>query len=186
MRTFAIRLSVWLALLVFAPGLAAQDENLQRHDGFWISFGLGSGWGNSESVFSSDIGAPLAVQVRLGTTVNQRLLVGVESAAWLRVDIGAATTRANTTLTAMFYPWERGGFYAKGGFGVSNHTNAAITGAADSEYGFGSTFGLGYDIRLGQNLYLTPNVDVLVQSIDYGAGATTTSLTLLTLGLVWH
>ncbi|MEJ2369698.1 MAG: hypothetical protein P8Y07_02465 [Gemmatimonadales bacterium] len=48
--------------------------------------------------------------------------------------------------------------------------------------GLGLMFGTGYDLRLANNLYVTPNFDFMVQVFD---GGTLTTF-LITLGLGFH
>lgn len=45
--------------------------------------------------------------------------------------------------------------------------------------------GVRADLKIGRNLYLTPNLDWLFQSIDVGP-VNTNHLFLFTLGLTWH
>ena len=86
----------------------------------------------------------------------------------------------------MFFPSETGGFFLKGGLGGAN-VEAEVGGVKVTEKGVGTTLGLGYDVRLGRNLYLTPNIDLLIQTFENASGETTSnSLFLVTVGLTWH
>ena len=86
----------------------------------------------------------------------------------------------------MFVPSEAGGFYVKGGLGGAN-VEVEASGEKVTEKGVGTTLGLGYDVRLGRNLYLTPNIDWLIQTFENNVGETTSnSLFLVTIGLTWH
>lgn len=84
-------------------------------------------------------------------------------------------TRGNGTFTAMYFPSGEGGFFVN-----------------VSESGPGLTLGAGYDVRLGRNLYLTPNLDVLFQFIGakndpvLGRQPGASIIMLFTLGLTWH
>jgi hypothetical protein len=55
-----------------------------------------------------------------------------------------------------------------------------------SHGGLGTTFGLGYDIRLGSNIYLVPAFDWLFQGIDVDGESQNSSIFLISLGLIWH
>jgi hypothetical protein len=125
----------------------------------------------------------------LGGTVAQKWLLGGEAMGWGRNEDGVGYGRSNTTFTAMFYPSQRGGLYLKGGIGLAYVDIGAEVFGFDvsvSEAGFGSTFGLGWDIRLGNNIYLTPNLDWMFQSIEILEENQNTNLLVLTVGLIWH
>jgi hypothetical protein len=133
-----------------------------------------------------------AAYVRLGGTLSQRWLLGGELSIWARQedtilgDNTVSLTRSNATFTVMFFPSENGGFFLKGGLGGAN-VELQAGGVEVSEQGVGTTLGVGYDVRLGRNLYLTPNMDLLIQTFETPASETTTNtLVLLTLGLTWH
>jgi hypothetical protein len=62
------------------------------------------------------------------------------------------------TLTAQvrFYPSSTAGFFLLGGLGVGQ-MDIQISGfGSASEMGMGAVLGLGYDIRIGRNVSLTP------------------------------
>ena len=86
----------------------------------------------------------------------------------------------------LYYPASPGGFFAKGGIGFAYATVSEDVGPGTftaDEQGFGLTFGAGWDFRIGGNLWLTPNVDVLVQSFDEFADS---NLFLFSLGIGFH
>lgn len=155
------------------PGL----QEVSPHRGFWLGFGFGGGWER----FDFDLGnrgRGGAAYLRMGGTVNPHVLFGGEALAWFRADrFGEDIERVNVTASALLYPGSRGGWFLKAGGGVatSNRFGAEQTG-------IGTTFGTGYDLRLGGNFFVTPNVDLMVQFFDE---ATTASL-LFTLGVIWH
>ncbi len=181
------------SLTVFLLLCAASESTAQarhRHDGFWIGFGVGGGVNTSDNVEDGKRGGG-ALYVRLGGTLSQKWLLGGEISVWGRQedtilgDNSVSLTRSNATFTAMFFPSNNGGFFLKGGIGGAN-VELQAGGVKVSEQGVGTTLGLGYDIRLGRNLYLTPNLDVLIQSFETSNETTTNSLLLLTIGLTWH
>ena len=80
--------------------------------------------------------------------------------------------------------------FSKGAIGVaSDEVSMQIgdfTTIIEKKTGVGSTWGLGYDIRLGRNPYLTPNFDVLLRTIEQNGVTSTNIIMLITLGLTWH
>lgn len=186
-----VRLLGTLALLVLLLGSVAQAQSRQRHQGFWIGFGIGGGVNTAQNLDDARRGGG-AAYIRLGGTLSQKVLLGGEISVWARQedtilgDNSLAVTRSNATFTVMFFPSATGGFFLKGGLGAAN-VEAETLGVKVTEKGFGTTLGLGYDVRLGRNLYLTPNVDWLIQTFEQASGDTiSNTLVLLTLGLTWH
>ena len=61
---------------------------------------------------------------------------------------------------------------------------------SEAKTGFGATAGVGFDIRLGRNMYLVPELDWSLQSIgdtDASFGVPSTiNFFAFTIGLVWH
>ena len=152
----------------------------QGHDGFWIGFGLGGGaTGGSNSRGGG------AAYLRMGGTPGNQLLVGGEALGWGRTDNGVTVSQGNATADILFYPSATSSFFLKTGLGFATATASSTSGnvtVTTTDNGFGSTFGAGFDIRLGRNLYLTPNFDALIQVIN----STTQTLYLFTIGLTWH
>lgn len=155
------------------PGL----REVSLHRGFWIGFGLGGGWEQFDFDFGTQ-GRGGAAYLRMGGTVNPHVLFGGEALAWFREEgVGNSVERANVTASALFYPSSRGGWFLKTGGGVASKSRLGR-----DETGIGTTFGTGYDFRLGGNFFVTPNADLMVQFFDQ---STTASL-LFTLGVIWH
>ena len=184
-----LRLTFVTAVLFLSSPLSLQAQGGHAHDGFWIGFGIGGG---SAKVVDSDQDAlgGGAAYLRLGGTLSQRWLLGGEVIGWGRSEDNISYTRSNTTVTAMFYPSQNGGFYLKGGLGfsfVDARTDAIGLDISYSRGGGGLTLGLGFDIKLGSNIYLTPNLDWLFQTIELNNGdIQKANIGLLTLGLIWH
>ncbi len=62
-----------------------------------------------------------------------------------------------------------------------------VSTVTTSKGGFGTTLGVGYDIRLARNFYLSPTVDWLFQVFeDTPNGTSTNNIILLTVGATWH
>jgi len=174
-----------IMLFLGANFAAAQDSH--PHKGFWIGFGLGGG---ASLEGDSDTQGGGAFYVRLGGTPNTKWLIGGEAIGWARSENGVTLARGNSTFTTLFYPGAAGGFYAKAGIGfayVSLSGDAAGFQVSATDEGFGSTVGLGYDIRLGKNLFLVPAFDWLLQL--YGSDtifSSSNSIFVISLGLTWH
>lgn len=176
--------AVLAAVLLTAMPVLAQGNDTAPHAGFWLSGGFGAGFTDTDNE-ESDSGP--AGYLRMGGTPSDRLSLGGEIIGVNRDVDGVDVSQGNATLTALYYPHSPGGLFVKGGLGFATATvSAELPGGAtltDDESGFGLTFGAGYDIRLGRNFFLTPNLDVLIQSYNEFADS---NILLLTLGLGFH
>ncbi len=179
--------AILLALNLAAS--VAQAQPGHRHEGFWIGFGIGGGWNTTEGESEEGLGGG-GGYFRLGGTLNQRWLLGGEIIGWGRAEDGVRYSRGNTTFAVLFFPSSNGGLFLKGGIGASYVDVSADVVGVDvslSRGGFGTTFGLGWDVKLGNNIYLTPNADLLLQAIETASGDDrNTTILMLTLGLIWH
>lgn len=192
MRCTSIAIAA-LLLGYLAPGAAAQSagDSAALHQGFWVGVGLGGG--SNLSGWADGARAGVGAYVRLGGTVSQRLLIGGEAIGWGRDRNGSTFSEGGVTAVAILYPAERG-LFLKGGAGFAFwavQSNAIGGGSTtQSAGGFAGTAGIGYDLRIGGNLYLTPNLDFLYHTMesentvfaDIGSG----TVLLFTLGLTWH
>ncbi len=184
MRAIMITVCALVALGRLTP-LQAQ----QPHEGFWSGFAPGgAGWVElpDSSGFSERFGYPF--YLRLGGTLNPRVLLGIEaySVIWnlpFNVTGPSSDYRASYDLTAiaLLYPSPNAGLFIKPGVGIS--ATGAGTGTT---IGFGSTLGVGYDVRVRRSVYLTPNVDVLMLTIPFGPPADLRIGYFFTLGVTWH
>jgi hypothetical protein len=164
--------------LVAAEPTAAQDGDGHR-GGVWLSGGLGTG-------FDEEIDWGGSGYFRLGGTLGSNVLLGGEVLA-LSIDQGDVTrTRTNVTATALFHPSTDGPFFLKAGLGVATQeASAEVEGVtvSVSDEAFATTLGMGYEMQLGSgNLFLTPNLDALLQIPDMEISATDASF-LLTVGI---
>ena len=119
----------------------------------------------------------------MGGTPNPHFLFGGEVLVWWRHaerhdGVANEVQRVNVTATSLIYPGTDLDLFFKLGFGVSE----VEAGAGNDAEGIGLTLGSGYDIRLGDNFYLTPNADVMVHFLS---NSTPWSLAF-TLGFTWH
>lgn len=194
MRTARTILAVAVTFTLAAPSALAQDRGPREHRGFWIGFGFGGGWNVSEGLDGESLAGGAAF-LRMGGTLSQQILIGGEVIGWGREIDGADLGRGNATFTVMYYPSINGGLYVKGGVGFAELTNVSeirvagiqVTTVTTSKGGFGTTLGVGYDIRLARNFYLSPTVDWLFQVFEETpSGTSTNNIILLTVGATWH
>lgn len=173
-----------VAALAWPVGTAdAQLRPVPRHDGFWISVGVGGGWLNQQGAADESV-AGGGLYVRLGGTPNEKLLLGGEINVWAQTEGDVTDSRGNATLTLLYYP-KRGGLFFKGGVGTASATVETQTGtttATDTHQGLGTTIGAGFDFKLARNFYITPNADLLFQRIN----DVEYTLLMLTVGGTWH
>ena len=193
-RTCAVLLTAVAMTLAAGPLRAQEQSSGHPHRGFWIGFGFGGGINLSKGLDGEQLGGG-GGYLRLGGTPSQKVLLGFESIGWVREVDGATLGRGNASFAVMFYPSEKGGAFLKGGVGTATVARATTSGnstTATSQGGFGLTVGAGWDVRLGRNIYLTPNLDFLFQWFEsktdlvLGQIPGTNTILLFTLGLTWH
>ena len=172
--------------MVLTQGEAVQGQESRTHQGFWISFGLGGGWNLTRNLgLAQTSEAGVAFDLRLGGTPSEKLLVGGEVIGWARTEGDLTVSRGNTNFTVMYYPSVQSGVYLKAGVGVATFMTSLSflnTTTTTSNSGFGSTAGIGWDVKLGKNFYLTPGLDFLYQRVE----DTDNTILLITLSATWH
>jgi hypothetical protein len=150
------------ALLGLASSAAAGHP--QERQGFWI--GLGGGYGSADASCDEceggDREGSFTGFVKLGGTLNERVLLGVETNGWIKEESGATLILGSLTGTVTFYPQASSGFFLKGGVGLSyvdtELSEDSVT-VSLSKTGWGVLAGLGYDVRVGRNVSITPCVN---------------------------
>ena len=132
--------------------ITAARSSLGR-DGFWFSAGLGYGsWGcdNCSDRVTGGSGGLSA-----GVTMNDRVLVGGGTTGFYRRVDGATLTAGTYDFRIRFYPARTSGFFVNGGFGLGQITvHDAFN--SDTEWGVGAMVGVGWDLRVGKNVSLSP------------------------------
>ena len=157
----------WLGCLTFGIVLFASPlawaGHPQARQGFWIGFGVGYG---SAGVNCDDCGGEregsFTGSFKLGGTLSDKVLLGVESNGWLKEQEGVTLTLGSFTGTVTFYPQASSGFFLKGGVGLSYISTDFKDGSLSvsvSKAGWGVLAGAGYDIRVGRNISITPAVN---------------------------
>ena len=150
------------------------SQRSQPRDGFWFNAGLGFGSYSCEFCQSRLSGG--TGDISLGGTINGKLLLGGGSAGYFRSsDNDTALTVGTLDARVRFYPVRTSGFFLTGGLGLGTISIGAVrVGAARfTEYGVGAVLGLGWDIRVGSKLSLTPfwnGVGVSTANNDVGFG----------------
>jgi len=148
-----------LGVLAVAGARPAAAQHPQTREGFWIGFGFGYGTADLKSPTLDSLGATgreggATGFLKLGGTLSKSVLLGGEVNAWVKSESGVKTTLGNVSAAAYFYPAPASGFFLKGGVGYGS-TRVSNSGSATAS-GFGFVAGLGYDVRVGKNVSLTP------------------------------
>jgi hypothetical protein len=185
-----------VTLIVGAAACAPAATQAQRqveHRGFWISPGLEfaatfSDPLNAEGGDDPELGGGLAV--RLGGTLSQHVLIGGEVSAW---SVGGSIIRGHTGVSLLYYPGDNGGAFGHALVGIAHRAVSytalwTIDGVVqfvdleETSEGLGLAAGIGYDLRLTQNFFLTPGVDGVFQYLaDHWA-----PIVMVTLNVTWH
>jgi len=159
--------------------LTANSVDAQSREGFWIGFGLGGGSYTDDDLSGRETGA--VGYLKLGATISERFLVGVESNVWVKEVAGVDLSHSNVSAVAYFYPSATGSFFLKAGLGFATLLLDA-GGGSISENGGGGVFGLGYDRLVGGNWSITPFLNSNVGLFDSG----NTSIIEWGVGVTWH
>lgn len=174
-------------LMIAAP--PALGQRTAEHSGFWISFGFGGGLALGDRLFEDDSKAGGAGFLRMGGSPSQQLIIGGELIGWGTEQDNQTVGRGAMMFTALYYPSQAGGLYLKGGAGFAGRSFEREVPSAegpatirDETGGIGLGAGLGYDIQLGRNFFLTPALDYVFTGTEGDAA----SLLLFTVGATWH
>jgi hypothetical protein len=143
-----LRATGFCALLAILLATTANAQQAQTRQGFWIGGGLGYG---SLGCSGCDRLGGASGYFKLGGTLRQNILLGVETNGWTKSEFGQRLTMGNMSGAAYWYPMATNGLFLKGGVGYSVLDNGFA-----NESGFGMIAGLGYDVRVGRNLSMTP------------------------------
>ena len=172
MRLLAVLSLAFLTM----PSLSSGQET---REGFFIGAGLG--WGSLGVSDGEGRESAASGYLKLGGTLNDQVLLGAESNAWVKDEGGVSMTVTSVTAIIQFYPSPTSGFFLKGGAGFST-TSISFWGLTVEETGLGLIGGLGYDQRLGTNFSLSPYANYVRNSYDGGS----TNVMQLGVGVTWH
>lgn len=152
MTRFTSRALVLLTLLaVLAPDAMAQRP--QTRDGFWFSIGVGGGSLGCKDCEERENGG--AGTLAFGGKLSNTVLLAGSANGWTKTVDGATLTVGLVAVESRFYPRAAGGFFLKAGAGIGS-VDLSIGSATFSETGAGILAGLGYDIRVGRMISITP------------------------------
>jgi hypothetical protein len=152
-----LRATGFCALLAVLLATTATAQQAQTRQGFWIGGGMGYGSMGLSCDGCAGVGREggLSGYIKLGGTLRQNILLGVESNGWRKSEGGATVTMGNLSAATYWYPMVTNGLFIKGGVGYSVlKVDDGVTSADDS--GLGILAGLGYDVRVSRNLSITP------------------------------
>ena len=132
----------------------AAPQQKHRRSGFWFNGGLGYGSLGCRGCEGRE-GAPSG-GLAVGGTLGQKVLLGIGTTGWAKSEDGERLRAGTLTALIRFYPSATGGFFLLGGLGVGSIQVEVEGFGSDGETGFGGLLGLGYDIRVGRSVSLTP------------------------------
>lgn len=156
---------------VFAQVPQPVGSAAPARSGFWFNAGMGYGSLGCENCSSREGG--LSGNLSLGGTITDRFLLGVGTTGWTKEEFGLRVSVGTLDARMRFYPVRTSGFFLTGGLGLGT-----LSVDDESETGLGLMLGVGWDIRVGRNVSLTPfyngfamgndNVDANVGQIGIG------------------
>lgn len=177
---FLLLAGLTASLSLLSSATASAQGTAPERKGFWFNGGLGFGSLGCDDCDTRETG--LSGQLSLGGTISPRLLIGASSNGWTKSEDGVTLTMGSLTAAVRFYPSATGRFFLTGGLGVAT-LDLGISGLGSaSDTGVAALLGLGYDIRIGSNVSLTPFWNGIGGSFD-GAGA---NFGQIGLGFTWH
>jgi opacity protein-like surface antigen len=147
-------LLIVLAFLVAGSATPASAQKPQERKGFWFNAGVGYGSYGCEDCDARESG--FSGGLSLGATLSPHVLLGIGTAGWTKTQDGVTLTVGTVDARVRIYPVADGGFFFTGGIELGN----------ENDNGFGFLFGLGYDLRLGKNVSLTPFWNGFVINVD--------------------
>ena len=155
---------VVIAVVVLSAPSRAWAGHPQERRGFWI--GIGAGYGSAgidcDDCDTSEREGSLTVFFKLGGTLNDHVLLGVETNGWIKEIDTTTLTLGSVTGTVTVYPQASSGFFLKAGVGGSwvntEERFGSVTVSLD-KVGWGVLAGAGYDVRVGKNISITPSVN---------------------------
>jgi len=137
---------------------AAQQPAVTRR-GFWGAIGFGYGHNSlkaTNATFADSAqGGGVVVDMKLGGTLSPTVRLGGEVNLWRRSGGGVDESVGNVSAAIYLYPAPRSGFFVKGGAGLASY-QLSQGNSSTTTTGFGLLGGVGYDIRLGRKVSLTP------------------------------
>jgi hypothetical protein len=131
------------------PYPASEPRRPLTREGLWFSAGMGVGSLGCENCGSRETG--LSGGLSLGGSINDKWLLGVGTTGWAKQVNDELVTVGTLDFRFRFYPVTTQGFFITAGLGLGS-----VSDSIDSEFGAGAIVGVGWDIRVGRNVSLTP------------------------------
>jgi hypothetical protein len=161
----------WIRVAAMAAVLcslaSAAEAQASRRQGLYFSMGLGGGVDLS---VSDETAGGFAGYLRVGGTPSPKFVVGGEIKWLVREQLSSVwLTRGTFTGNVLFYPSPTLDIFINGGLGlgwVALYSTAGSSVTDEWNTGFGSTIGVGYDIRISDKFSITPNLDFLYQLVS--------------------
>ena len=192
-------LGLLAALTAIPVATAAQaSSRTNRHEGFWIGFGIGGGGMNEFISDSSSYSPPreshngLGFSLHLGGTITPKFLLGVEMGGVSSWKGRRGRGLGNLMVVGIWYPDTTKGWYLKGGSGWMFFRSDDGTTVREASSG-GFSVGAGYDFRVSRNMSVAPYFDAMLGWPTFvtsnGVPATPEhffSYAQLGVGLTWH
>ena len=164
-RICTVLLGALLALTLLAETLPAQGFGpaSSSRQGFWASLGAGQGgtWLRCGVCADDRKAGGLTGHARAGTTVSDRLLVGVDLTYWRRDEDDILEQATGLAGAAYWYPRPEHGYYLKLGLGYSWY-RAAEGDIALTTGLMTAVFGAGYEMRVNHRISLVPFINLLI------------------------
>ena len=147
---------LFLAVVTLGTTTAGTAEAQHAREGFWFSGGLGAGAVGGDDI-DANIGA--AALLSFGGSLSPTWKLGFESSGFATRDDGVYRLGTTHAPTVYFFPSDRGGLFLKGGIGYLQYLEAVDDDELDEDVGlsgWGVQLGVGYDLRVGSAVSLTP------------------------------
>jgi hypothetical protein len=135
------------------PAVSPRRQPVQR-GGFWFSAGMGLGTITCD-VYCSGYANGFSGGLAAGGTLNGHWLLGVGTTGWSRSEGNVSLTAGTFDFRVRAYPSLYHGFFINGGIGLGSVT-LKVGSLEGTETGLGLMYGVGWDIRTGRNISLTP------------------------------
>lgn len=153
-----------------AAGVAAQRAGLlgsspaDARRGFWVGGGLGAAASGLHcGICDNKTQKGTSGYLRIGTTMNRKLLIGLELGAWQRSGSDDKRRLLALTVGTWWYPSERQGYFLRWGAGISRwrawQENEAVVSQA-----LALVVGAGFETRLNPGLSFVPYINALGSS----------------------
>ncbi|HYC31483.1 MAG TPA: hypothetical protein VEB59_04295 [Gemmatimonadales bacterium] len=163
------RIPAVVAALALAAPSAALAQHPQTRSGFWISGGIGVGSLDLAcNGCETDRETAATALLAMGGTLRPGLLLGGEIEGWAKEIQGVDIAVGHVSGVLYWYPRPSGGLFLKGGAGIGGYSADAGPLGDESDSGLALHGGVGYDVRVGRNVSITPAAGIFWD--DLGGG----------------